>query len=642
MTVKSGSRTTLRGAWAIAGRYGVAALSVVVAFAIKIALPPFLMASGTAELIFALAVLLAAWNGGLGPGFFAAALILQIAWPSDPSAPNLIRVAVLFTLCLMCSISMGLLRRSRELAVSESAARRARESSLRRSDAFQSAVLNSAFDCIITVDEAGRIVEFNPAAEQAFGLSRAEARDRRLAELVNFLTDDPGTEAGRDDLSAAAQFSKLAAPAELMARRKDETEFPIELAIAPFGVDGERFFAAFLREITARKRLEDELRRQTDELREGSRRKDEFIAMLAHELRNPLAAISGAFAISARSPVAEDLEWSRLAIDRNIKQLARLIDDLLDVSRVTRGKIELRKERFDVATVIDQAVDSIQYLLAPKGHQLGVSVARGSLWVDADAARLQQILANLLTNAIQYSEPASYISLRAQRREAEIVIRVRDNGQGIRSDLLPHVFDLFTQGDRSLARTEGGLGIGLTMVKALAEMHGGSITAASDGPGKGSEFILCLPSAERLNQPVTSQPSSSQPGQRRGNRILVVDDNVDLTRALTTLLSRFGYEVQAVYDGYAAIEAARIHQPEVVLLDIGLPGMDGYEVARRLRVEEGFRDTTIIAITGYGQEDGYDHSRAEGFNHHLIKPVQIETLVALLADPGQKTLDPSH
>jgi CheY-like chemotaxis protein/two-component sensor histidine kinase len=362
--------------------------------------------------------------------------------------------------------------------------------------------------------------------------------------------------------------------------------------------------------------------------------------MLAHELRNPLAAMSGAFAISARSSAAEDLEWSRGAIDRNIKQLARLIDDLLDVSRVTRGKIELRKERFDVASVIDLAVDSIQYLLAPKGHQLGVSVARGSLWVDADAARLQQILTNLLTNAIQYSEPASYISLRAHQRNGQIVISVRDKGQGIQPDLLPHVFELFRQGDRSLARTEGGLGIGLTMVKALAEMHGGSVTASSDGPGKGSEFVVCLPSAQRRDKAHRGRPSSKDPVERRrGNRILVVDDNVDLNRALTTLLSRSGFEVRAVYDGHSAIEAARTHQPGVVLLDIGLPGMDGYEVARRLRMEEGFHDATIIAITGYGQEDGYNHSRAEGFNHHLIKPVQIESLIALLSEPGPKPAD---
>ena len=216
-----------------------------------------------------------------------------------------------------------------------------------------------------------------------------------------------------------------------------------------------------------------------------------------------------------------------------------------------------------------------------------------------------------------------------QQRDGEIVFSVRDKGQGIRPELLPHVFDLFTQGDRSLARTEGGLGIGLTMVKALTEMHGGRVSASSEGPGKGSEFVVRLPSLEAATAVAPSPPVPADGQPRGSNRILVVDDNVDLSRALTTLLSRFGYEARGVHDGHSAIETARTLKPDVVLLDLGLPGMDGYEVARRLRWEEGFQDATIIAITGYGQEDGGRQTREEGFNHHLIKPVQIETLVAL-------------
>ncbi len=318
---------------------------------------------------------------------------------------------------------------------------------------------------------------------------------------------------------------------------------------------------ALVREITARKPLEAELRRQAEALREASRRKDEFLAMLAHELRNPLAALSGAAAISARSSDPDDLEWSRNAIERNIKQLARLIDDLLDVSRVTQGKIELRKEEFEASSAMDQAVDSIQYLLATKGHQIAVSLERGSLWVDGDPARLQQMVTSLLTNAIQYSEEGSYIRLCAARQDGEVLISVRDRGQGIPPELLPHVFDLFKQGDRSLARTEGGLGIGLTMVKALAELHGGNVTASSDGPGRGSEFVVRLPAARRA-QPAAVEPLHAPVAKRSAHRILVVDDNVDLSRALTTLLSRFGYEAQAVNDGHTAIEAARRFDPK--------------------------------------------------------------------------------
>ena len=432
----------------------------------------------------------------------------------------------------------------------------------------------------------------------------------------------------------AAQFAKPRDRSELLARRHDRSVFPIELSIAPFGVDGDRFFAAYLRDITAQKRLEDELRQQAEALREASRTQ----GRVSRHARPRAAQPAGGLERRRRDldPFADpdDLEWSRNAIQRNIKQLSRLIDDLLDVSRVTQGKIELRKEHFEASSAIDQAVDSIQYLLAPKGHQIAVSLDRGSLWVAADPARLEQIVANLLTNAIQYSEEGGYIRLRAHRHDGEIVISVRDGGQGIRPELLPHVFELFKQGDRSLARTEGGLGIGLTMVKALAEMHGGTVTASSAGPGKGSEFVVRLPGGPTNNQPGTAHSVSTPAPRRNGNRILVVDDNVDLSRALTTLLSRFGYDAQAVNDGHTAIEAARALRPEVVLLDLGLPGMDGYEVARRLRSEEGFQDATIIAITGYGQEDGGRYSREEGFNHHLIKPVQIESLVALLENTG--------
>jgi signal transduction histidine kinase/CheY-like chemotaxis protein len=517
MSKNRGLDITTRGKPAPWVRYAVAALAVIAAFAIVKTFPAFVQARGTAQLLLSLSVLVAAWYGGLGPGLFAGAAILCLAWTGDLSAPSVLRMLVFTLQCLICSVLMESLHRSRERALSEAKERQASESALRKSDSL--------------------------------------------------------------------------------------------------------------------------LREQAQALSDGARRKDEFLAMLAHELRNPLAALSGAVAISARSRDPDDQEWARNSIQRNIKQLARLIDDLLDVSRVTRGKIELRRERIEASSVVDQAVDSVQYLLATKGHQVAVSVTRGALWVDADPTRLQQMLSNLLTNAIQYSEAGSYVRLRAERRDGEVVFSVRDNGQGIRRDLLPHVFEMFTQGDRSLARTEGGLGIGLTMVKALAEMHGGTVTARSDGPGKGSEFVVKLPYGLRdEEEAAVPAPRAGTPAQRqRGNRVLVVDDNVDLSRAFTTLLTRFGYEARGVYDGHSAIEAARKLRPDVVLLDLGLPGMDGYEVARRLRTEEGLHNATIIAITGYGQEDGGRQSREEGFNHHLIKPVQIETLVELLEKPAPQS-----
>ena len=357
--------------------------------------------------------------------------------------------------------------------------------------------------------------------------------------------------------------------------------------------------------------------------------------MLAHELRNPLAAVSGAAAIAARSSDPEDLEWSRNTIDRNIKQLARLIDDLLDVSRVTQGKIDLRKERLEASQVIDQAVDSIQYLLAPKGHQIAVSLDRGSLWVDADPARLEQIVANLLANAIQYSEEGSYIRVQAQREDGQVLISVRDRGQGIRPELLPHVFDLFKQGDRSLARTEGGLGIGLTMVRAASP----SCTAAPSPPRatdqakEASSWYACPRAGRKTSQPRSNPFRPPWRGEAETGSSSWTTTSISPAPSLHFFRGSDTRRRPSTTVSPRSKPLARL-RPEVVLLDLGLPGIDGFEVARRLRCEEGFEETTIIAITGYGQEDGSRYSRAEGFNHHLIKPVQIETLVALLENVG--------
>ena len=328
----------------------------------------------------------------------------------------------------------------------------------------------------------------------------------------------------RQRLRLPRHSRKLRDRTELLAKRQDGSVFPVELAIAPFGVDGEKFFAAYLRDITVRKRLERELRQHADALGEASRRKDEFLAMLAHELRNPLAALSGAVAIAARSNDPDDLEWSRNAIQRNIRHLARLIDDLLDVSRVTQGKIELRKEHLEASCAIDQAVDSIQYLLAPEGPpDRGLARPRFAL-----GPRRRHAAAADHRQPADERDPVlrggKLHSRAARRANGEVVISVRDPGQGIRPELLPHVFELFKQGDRSLARTEGGLGIGLTMVKALTELHGGTVSAWSEGTGKGSEFVIRLPASackdeqempESAQPMVAARPAQCKPDSRR-------------------------------------------------------------------------------------------------------------------------------
>ena len=371
------------------------------------------------------------------------------------------------------------------------------------------------------------------------------------------------------------------------------------------------------------------LREAEAALRENDRRKDEFLAMLAHELRNPLAAVGNAATVLKMSSDPENVAFAKDIIERQTRQLARLIDDLLDVSRIQSGKIRLRRELCDAGTILRQAVESVEPLIRERKHRLVTEFEEGTLPLRADATRVEQIAVNLLTNAAKYSENGGRIRLVGEQRGDQVVISVEDEGIGIPPEKLPQMFELFAQGERSIARSEGGLGIGLTIVQKLAEMHGGSVSAHSDGQGKGSTFVVRLPSAPRpASQP--AGPRVVAATERRGSRILVVDDNVDTARGLVRLLKLLGNEVEAAHDGVSAIDAARAFKPEFVLLDIGLPGMDGFEVARRLREESGCQASVIIAVSGYGQEEDRRRSREAGFDHHLVKPVDFDRLVSLL------------
>jgi signal transduction histidine kinase/ActR/RegA family two-component response regulator len=380
-------------------------------------------------------------------------------------------------------------------------------------------------------------------------------------------------------------------------------------------------------------RLHAEVGRQALDLAAADRRKNEFLAVLGHELRNPMAALRNALALlGPEDPDRETVRWARDLMGRQVRHMARLIDDLLDLSRIMQGKFDLRRERVELAAVVADAVETARPVIDAKGHELTLSLPAGSATLDVDPIRLSQVLTNLLNNAAKYSEPGGDIALSARREGAEIVIGVRDNGVGIAPEMLPRIFDLFMQEGRSADRSQGGLGVGLSLVKSLVEMHGGGVQARSEGLGLGSEFLVRLPAPAMGAAPESK--GGRKPNEVRWpcRRILVVDDNKDSANALARLLKRlYGQEIEVAHDGPSALAVAQAFRPEVVLLDIGLPGMDGNEVARRLRGMPGFEAVTLLALTGWGQEEDRQRSLEAGFDHHLVKPVDPEAILELLA-----------
>jgi PAS domain S-box-containing protein len=382
-------------------------------------------------------------------------------------------------------------------------------------------------------------------------------------------------------------------------------------------------------DITERKRAEEALA-------EANRRKDEFLAMLAHELRNPLAPIRNAVQIlRIQGSTDPNLLWARDIIDRNVSQMVRLVDDLLDVSRITRGKIRLQMEPLDMAAVVEQAVEISRPLIDARRHRLSVSMPDEPIQVLGDGARLAQVAANLLNNAAKYTDEGGQIWLTLKSEGQQAVLRVRDTGVGLPQEMREEVFGLFTQVDRSSDRAQGGLGIGLTLVRRLVEMHGGRVEAFSEGPGRGSEFVVWLPIlAELPKQPRDPAKSNSRPQSagRTQRKILAVDDNIDAANTMAMLLRILGHDVRTAHDGASAIESAQVWRPDIVLLDIGLPGMDGYEVARRLRAIAELGGCVLVAVTGYGQEEDRRRSANAGFDHHLVKPVDPQALTGLLAE----------
>jgi two-component system CheB/CheR fusion protein len=375
----------------------------------------------------------------------------------------------------------------------------------------------------------------------------------------------------------------------------------------------------------------DDRERALEDLRESDRRKDEFLAMLAHELRNPLAPVLNAVEIlRLLGPADPMLNRQRDVISRQVLHMKRLLDDLLDVARVSRGKVHLRVEDLDLRDALTEAIEVAQPAIDAKGHELNVSSLENALPVRGDRTRLTQVFSNLLNNAAKYTDPGGTIQLSARAQDAHAVVRVRDNGVGMTEELRKQAFDLFTQSDRSLDRAQGGLGIGLTMVKTLVELHQGAVEAFSEGVGRGSEFVVRLP-LSREAAPAGLERAGAAGATAPRTRVLVVDDNVEAAETLALLLELLGHDVLLAHDGLSALELARRERPDLILLDIGLPAMDGYEVARRLR-SAGLENVTLVAVTGYGRDEDVRLAVDAGFDRHLAKPVEPQLLRELLSE----------
>jgi PAS domain S-box-containing protein len=401
-------------------------------------------------------------------------------------------------------------------------------------------------------------------------------------------------------------------------------------------------------DITDRKRLEEELRIRVDQLaeadqrkedllaslRDADRRKDEFLATLAHELRNPLAPIRNSLQILKMARVdAGTVQKTRAMMERQVHHLVRLVDDLLDVSRVMRGKIDLHKEPVELATVVARAVETAQPLIEIQGHRLDLSLPQESLRLDADPVRLTQVVANLLTNSAKYTEANGHIWVSARREADDVLLQVRDDGIGIAPEMLHHIFELFVQADHTSTKAQGGLGIGLTLAKNLVQMHGGTLEARSAGLGKGSEFTVRLPLMGQQRKGIAQESAEEHPQQASssGQRLLVVDDNEDAATSLAILLRLQGHEVRVAHDGPTALALATSYLPNVILLDIGMPGMDGYQVARRLRTLPGLGRVVLAALTGWGQQEDRRRTAEAGFDHHFVKPLDAKVLGSLLS-----------
>jgi PAS domain S-box-containing protein len=487
-------------------------------------------------------------------------------------------------------------------------------------------LFETAKDGVLILDhDTGRITDANPFMSELLGYSHEVFLGRELWEIGLF-SDKAANEAAVRTLQLKGFIRYEHLPLETSGGQLVEVEI-----VANAYVEGHHnVIQCNIRDITERSRLERTLKEKSDALADLHRRKDEFLAMLSHELRSPLAPISNAVHLLRLQKHEDPLrQKARTIIDRQLTQLTRLVDDLMEVSRITTGRIHLQRAQTLLADIVEHGIETARVISGQQRHELTVELPPQPIWLYADAARLEQVVVNLLTNAAKYTPEGGRISVTVEQADNEAVLRVRDTGVGIAPELLPRIFDLFTQAERSLDRSQGGLGIGLCLVQRLVEMHQGQVEAHSV-LGEGSEFVVRLPIMLAPELPPSPHEHDHADAQSPGLRVLVVDDNIDTAETLGMLLTASGHEVRLAHDGLAALDVALSFRPSVILLDIGLPELDGYEVARRLRQQPTLGNVVLVAITGYGHEADRKRSQAAGFDHHLVKPVEYPTIERIL------------
>jgi PAS domain S-box-containing protein len=506
------------------------------------------------------------------------------------------------------------------------------ERDLREAERRYGAVVDQIRDyAIFMLDTDGRVTSWNEGVKRVLGFDEHEFVGRNVAN-VTFTPEEAQSGVPQCVLREAAETGS--ARHDRWAVRKDGTRYYASGVTSALRDDCGKLlgFVKVMHDETEKVRLDSDLRRQQELLRDADRRKDEFLATLAHELRNPLAPMRNALEIlKHQSASGAHLQWARDVMDRQVIQMARLLDDLLDVSRITRDKLELRKERILLSTVLNGAVETARPLIEHLGHELSVELPPEPIYLDADIVRLAQVFSNLLNNAARYTDRGGRIRLTAWRENGHAVVAVKDNGIGIPPDQLKDLFEIFTQLHRSFDRSRSGLGIGLTLVRRLVELHGGTVGAQSEGPGKGSAFTVRLPVYARHSERAPQlQAPARLPTAAHRRKIVIADDSDDSKDSLATMLKIMGHEVKCASDGLEAVEAASTHRPDVVLLDIGMPRMNGYDAARRIRAQPWGRDMVLVALTGWGQEADRRLAQEAGFDHHLLKPADVSLLEDIL------------